>query len=58
MEGRLVARESGTRPRMAAEMERVLMSFGFVLVLEALVAVSAKVLLFHLMCPVELIRVS
>ena len=41
--------QSGTGPRVTAKMERILMSFGFVLVLESIVAVLAEVLLLRLM---------
>lgn len=48
VEGGLVAWEGGAGPGVAAEVEGVLVSFGFVLVLEAVVAELAGVLLFQL----------
>lgn len=51
MEGGLEAWEGGARPGVAAEMEGVLVSFGFVFVLESVVAVLACILLFHLVGP-------
>lgn len=47
MEGGLEARESGAGPGVATEMQGVLVSLCFVLVLKAVVAVLAGVLLFH-----------
>lgn len=52
MEGGVDAGEGGAGPRVAAEVEGVLVPLGFVLVLEAVVAVLALVLLFLLVRPV------
>jgi len=43
---------------MAPEMERVLVAFGFVLVFEAIRAVSAAVLFFGLVQPEVILRVE
>lgn len=51
MEGCLEAWEGGTGPRVAAEVERVLVALCFVFILEAVVAVLAGVLFLHLVCP-------
>ena len=45
----IVTAEVGARPRVAAEMERVLMAFSFVLVFETVVTKATYVLFFHLM---------
>lgn len=47
MEGGLEAWEGGAGPGMAAQVEGVLVSFCFVFVFEAVIAVLACVLLFH-----------
>jgi hypothetical protein len=47
MEGRLEARESGAGPGMTAEVQGILVTLCFVLILEPVVAVLAGVLLFH-----------
>jgi hypothetical protein len=47
MEGGVNASQGLTRPRVAAEVQAVLMSLGLVLVLEAVWAVLALVLLLH-----------
>lgn len=41
----VVARKRGARPRMTADVERVLVSLSFVLVLEAVAAETALILL-------------
>lgn len=51
MEGGLETWKCGAGPGVAAEMEGVLVAFGFVLVLESVVAVLACILLFHLVGP-------
>ena len=47
MEGRLHAGQSGARPRMSTEMQRVLVPLGLVLVFEPVRTVLALVLFFH-----------
>lgn len=44
-----VALESRTGPRVTAQVQRVLMAFSFVLVLEAVMAILAVILFFSLM---------
>ena len=51
MKGSLEAWEGSAGPGVAAEMERVLVAFGFVFVFESVVAVLTCVLLFHLVSP-------
>ena len=46
-----VTRNGGARPRVPSKMQRVLVSLGFILVFEAIVAVLTGVLLLHLMRP-------
>ena len=46
VKGRTHTSERSARPRMPPKMERVLVSFGLVLVLESVRAVLARVLLF------------
>jgi hypothetical protein len=46
----ITTRKCGARPRMATKMKRILMPLSLILVLEAVLAVLAFVLLFHLMC--------
>ena len=55
MKGGLVARDGGTRPRMASQMQRILMSLSLVLVFESIIAILARILLFHFMKSVEAI---
>ena len=50
--------QSGTRPRVATKVERVLMSLGFVLVLESIVTVLAEVLLLGLMRTAKMMTIS
>ena len=47
----VLAVEGGAGPRVLAEMEGILMAFGFVLVFEAISTVLALILLFRLMMP-------
>ena len=47
VESGLNASQGGARPRVSAKVQRVLVSLGLVLVLEAVRAVLALVLLFH-----------
>jgi len=51
VKGSLEAWEGGAGPGVAAEMERVLVAFGFIFVFESVVAVLTCVLLFHLVSP-------
>lgn len=53
MKGGLVARDGGARPRMASQMQRILMSLSLVFVFESIVAILARILLFHFMKSVE-----
>jgi hypothetical protein len=46
-------RNGGARPRMAAEMQGILVAFSFVFVFETIVAVLAGVLFLHLVRPRE-----
>ena len=46
VEGGVRAREGSARPRMAPKMQRVLVSFGLILVFETVGAVLASVLFF------------
>lgn len=48
VEGRVHARERSARPRVTPKMERILVPFGLVLVLEPVGAELASVLLFQL----------
>jgi hypothetical protein len=41
--------EGGTRPGMPAQMKSILVPLGFVLVLEAVVAVLTRILFLHIM---------
>jgi hypothetical protein len=47
VEGSFDARESGAGPGVAAQVKRILVSFGLVLVLEAIRAVRTGILLFR-----------
>ncbi len=51
VEGCLVVGYRCARPGMTAQMERVLMAFGFVFILEAVIAILARILFLHLMSP-------
>lgn len=53
MEGGLVVRDSSARPRVPAQMKRVLMTFCLIFVLETIVAILASVLFLHLVVSVE-----
>lgn len=53
VEGGLEAWECGAGPGVAAEVEGVLVTLCFVFVFEAVVAVLAGILLFHLVRPVR-----
>lgn len=52
MERSFYARKSGTAPRMTPQMQGVLVSFSFILVLEAVRTVCAGVLLLRFVYPV------
>ena len=51
VERRLIRRDRRTRPGLLAKMERILMSFGLILILEPVVAVCTCVLLLVFMRP-------
>lgn len=54
----LVARQCRARPAMATDMQRVLVSFGLVLVLETVAAKRALVLFLRFMCTVEIVSLA
>ncbi len=58
MKGRLVVGEVGAGPRVSAEMETVLMTLGFVFVLETVVAVLTRVWFAHSVHSVNFTLVS
>jgi len=56
MEGGLNSGQGCARPRVPSEVQRVLVSLGLVLVLEAIRTVLALVLLFHRVDPMRAIK--
>lgn len=51
VKGCLVVREGRAGPRMASQMQGILMSLCFILVFETVVAIQTRVLFLHFMCP-------
>lgn len=57
MERSFYTRERGTAPRMSAQVQRVLVSFSLIFILESVRTVSTSVLLFRFVKPSDQLAV-